>query len=60
MATVRTPDPNPGWLSDEELEQIRKRLPLVYIEAVPVRVDGLEPARTGDVSEKVALDTELS
>jgi hypothetical protein len=36
-----TPDPNPGWLSDEELAGIRQRLPLLYVEAVPVRVDGL-------------------
>ncbi len=36
-----TPDPNSGWLSDEELMSIRMRLPLVYVEAVPVRVDGL-------------------
>ncbi|QWT24092.1 NUDIX hydrolase family protein [Subtercola sp. PAMC28395] len=39
--SVRTPDPNPGWLSDQELEEIRRRLPLLYVEAVPVRVDGL-------------------
>jgi hypothetical protein len=55
--SVRTPDPdwipgenpdeppapntNPGWLSDVELEEIRHRLPLLYVEAVPVRVDGL-------------------
>lgn len=36
-----TPDPNSGWLSDDELISIRMRLPLVYVEAVPVRVDGL-------------------
>lgn len=41
MANTRTPDPNPGWLSDDELEQIRRRLPLLYVEAVPVRVDGM-------------------
>ncbi|WP_353807423.1 NUDIX hydrolase family protein [Agromyces sp. SYSU T00194] len=54
--SVRTPDPdpdwepegepaappaNPGWLSDIELEEVRQRLPLIYVEAVPVRVDGL-------------------
>ncbi|GGF20651.1 NUDIX hydrolase family protein [Subtercola lobariae] len=39
--SVRTPDPNPGWLSDQELDEIRRRLPLLYVEAVPVRVDGL-------------------
>ena len=43
MSSVGTPDPdpNPGWLSDDELVEIRKRLPLLYVEAVPVRVDGL-------------------
>lgn len=39
--SVRTPDPNSGWLSNDELAVIRKRLPLLYVEAVPVRVDGL-------------------
>ncbi|GAB3574048.1 NUDIX hydrolase family protein [Leifsonia lichenia] len=51
--SVRTPDPTPdplpddgpqqgpAWLSDIELEQVRRRLPLLYVEAVPVRVDGL-------------------
>lgn len=51
--SVRTPDPDPndqpepesvagpGWLSDIELEQVRSRLPILYVEAVPVRVDGL-------------------
>ncbi len=38
---MRTPDPNGGWLSDDELSSIRRRLPLLYVEAVPVRVDGL-------------------
>lgn len=41
MSFVRTPDPNEGWLSEEELASIRRRLPLLYVEAVPVRVDGL-------------------
>ena len=39
--SVRTPDPNGGWLSEDELFTIRRRLPLLYVEAVPVRVDGL-------------------
>ena len=39
-------DPNSGWLSDEELAEARRRLPLLYVEAVPVRVDG-----TGVVTE---------
>ncbi len=41
MSSVGTPDPNSGWLSDEELAETRRRLPLLYIEAVPVRVDGV-------------------
>jgi ADP-ribose pyrophosphatase YjhB (NUDIX family) len=41
MSSVGTPDPNTGWLSDEELADARRRLPLLYVEAVPVRVDGL-------------------
>ena len=41
MSSVGTPDPNSGWLSEEELADARSRLPLLYVEAVPVRVDGL-------------------
>ncbi|GAA3413311.1 NUDIX hydrolase family protein [Streptosporangium vulgare] len=29
----------PGWLSPEELESARARMPILYIDAVPVRVD---------------------
>jgi hypothetical protein len=48
MSSVGTPDPapNPGWLSEDELAETRQRLPLLYVEGVPVRVDGL-----GRVSE---------
>jgi len=38
---VRTPDPNPGWLSEDDLFEARGRLPMVYVEAVPVRLDPL-------------------
>jgi len=41
MSSTGTPDPNSGWLSDEDLAETRRRLPLLYVEAVPVRVDGL-------------------
>jgi hypothetical protein len=37
--TVRTPDPNPGWLSDHDLDETRKRVPMLYVEAIPVRMD---------------------
>ena len=37
MNDVRTPDP--GWFSDDDFDDVRRRLPMVYVEAVPVRVD---------------------
>lgn len=37
--TVRTPDPNPGWLDETELTAARARLPMIYVEAIPVRLD---------------------
>ncbi|MBI5160128.1 MAG: NUDIX hydrolase family protein [Micrococcales bacterium] len=51
MASVGTPDP-PGsgsqpedgasaWLSDADLAHIRRRIPVLYVEAVPVRTDGV-------------------
>ncbi|GAB3656438.1 NUDIX hydrolase family protein [Zhihengliuella somnathii] len=50
--SVRTPDPYPGWLSDEDLHEARQRLPIAYVEAIPVRVDPL-----GYVSEVGLLYT---
>lgn len=32
-------DTTPGWLSRDELESARARMPILYVEAVPVRVD---------------------
>lgn len=37
---------NPAWLSDIELAEARRRLPMLYVEAVPVRIDG-----SGQVTE---------
>ncbi len=31
----------PGWLSAEDLAEVRDRVPLVYVEAIPVRLDHL-------------------
>ena len=39
-------DTDNTWLSPERLEQVRAQVPIVYVEAVPVRVDGL-----GNVTE---------
>ncbi|HYI51551.1 MAG TPA: NUDIX hydrolase family protein [Microbacterium sp.] len=38
-----TPDSasNPGWLTDIELAEVRRRMPILYVEAVPVRTDGV-------------------
>lgn len=41
MSSVRTPDPNPGWLSEEDLREARSHLPMVYVQAVPVQLDPL-------------------
>lgn len=32
---------NPGWLTDVELAEARRRLPMLYVEALPVRTDGV-------------------
>lgn len=37
---------NPAWLSEVELAEVRRRLPMLYVEALPVRTDG-----TGTVTE---------
>lgn len=37
---VPSRDANPGWLSDIELAEARRRLPMLYVEAIPVRTDG--------------------
>jgi ADP-ribose pyrophosphatase YjhB (NUDIX family) len=37
---ARPIDANPGWLTDIELEEARRRLPMLYVEAIPVITDG--------------------
>ncbi|WP_420451149.1 NUDIX hydrolase family protein [Ilumatobacter sp.] len=49
-----------GWLSPEDLELVRANVPIVYVDAVPVRVDSL-----GNVTEigmllRVAADGTIS
>ena len=34
-----TTDTTPGWLAPDELELTRARMPILYVDAVPVRVD---------------------
>ena len=38
MASTETAQ---GWLRPEELDDVRERMPIVYVEAVPVRIDHL-------------------
>ena len=40
MSDIDTATDN-TWLSDDDLEQMRGQMPIVYVEAIPVRVDGL-------------------
>ncbi|MFS0866331.1 NUDIX hydrolase family protein [Microbacterium sp. 179-B 1A2 NHS] len=32
---------NPAWLTDVELAEVRRRMPMLYVEAIPVRTDGM-------------------
>ena len=41
MSTNDVAETAPGWLAETDLGFIRDRVPLVYVEAVPVRVDHL-------------------
>jgi ADP-ribose pyrophosphatase YjhB (NUDIX family) len=41
MSSTGTPDPGNAWLSDVELLELRRRMPILYVEAVPVRLDPL-------------------
>lgn len=45
-ANPPAPGANPGWLSEFELAEARRRLPMLYVEAIPVRTDG-----SGQVTE---------
>ncbi|GAA1353805.1 NUDIX hydrolase family protein [Falsarthrobacter nasiphocae] len=49
---LRTPDQNPGWMSEDTLFDVRQLVPIVYVEALPVRLDPL-----GCVSEVGLLFT---
>ncbi|PWG74073.1 DUF4916 domain-containing protein, partial [Enterococcus hirae] len=49
MSASDIADTHPGWLPAADLAEVRDRVPLVYVDAVPVRLDHL-----GQV-EKVGL-----
>lgn len=60
MSEQITTETEAGWLSPDRLEQVRAHVPLVYVDAVPVRIDG-----RGEVTEiglllRVAADGSIS
>ncbi|WP_029289547.1 NUDIX hydrolase family protein [Cellulomonas sp. HZM] len=38
-AEFPVPEPRDGWLTSEQIAEVRRVLPIVYVDAVPVRVD---------------------
>ena len=49
-----------GWLSPERLELVRANVPLVYVDAVPVRVDELGRVTAVGMLLRVAADGTIS
>lgn len=41
MTSSDVAETTPGWLGESDLDYVRDRVPLVYVDAVPVRVDHL-------------------
>lgn len=49
-----------GWLSPEDLELVRAHVPIVYVDAVPVRVDALGNVTAVGMLLRVASDGSIS
>lgn len=49
-----------GWLSPEDLELVRAHVPIVYVDAVPVRVDSLGNVTEVGMLLRVAADGTIS
>jgi hypothetical protein len=49
-----------GWLSPEDLELVRAHVPIVYVDAVPVRVDALGNVTKVGMLLRVASDGSIS
>jgi ADP-ribose pyrophosphatase YjhB (NUDIX family) len=58
--TDQQTDTKTGWLSRDELENIRANVPLVYVDAVPVRVDDLGRVTHVGMLLRQAADGSLS
>ena len=55
-----TPSPRRRWLSADQLELVRAHVPVVYVEAVPVRVDALGNVTRIGLLLRVAADGSIS
>jgi hypothetical protein len=54
-------DLDENWLSGDDFEQIRRRVPIVYVNLVPIRVDdgvsSQAESNTENQSERQSFDT---
>ena len=55
-----TTETETGWLSPEDLELVRANVPIVYVDAVPVRVDGQGKVTEVGLLLRVAADGTIS
>jgi len=55
-----TTDTHEQWLSDDDMEVARSRLPIVYVDAVPVRVDAAGNVTQVGMLLRVAPDGSIS
>lgn len=55
-----TTEADVSWLSSENLEMIRAQVPLVYVDAIPVRVDGRGRVTEIGLLLRVAADGSIS
>ncbi len=55
-----TTETRPGWLDEGSLEMVRGQVPMVYIEAVPVRVDHLGRVEKVGLLLRAQADGEIS
>lgn len=55
-----TTETETGWLSDEDLELVRANVPIVYVDAIPVRVDSLGRVTEIGLLLRVAADGTIS
>jgi ADP-ribose pyrophosphatase YjhB (NUDIX family) len=61
MSDIDAPtETSTGWLSPEQLELVRANVPLVYVDAIPVRVDGLGRVTEVGLLLRVAADGSIS